>query len=151
MNPNYGWQKVCVQLAVATSLSISSYSKSAGKGSKHAWVESADNIGKVSYLGLQVFQHSRRRLFNIIDTSRGVSLNLPRYAHLPPHCFLTKIPSDSVKLLGETQIEISTEMFGVWRELETNTDLVAAAVRKLCGKKSLEDGDNDTEDSEEDN
>ncbi|KAJ6601654.1 hypothetical protein B0H10DRAFT_1823662, partial [Mycena sp. CBHHK59/15] len=44
---------------------ITMYSKSGGKAAAHAWTETCTSIGSLSYIAVQMYQHSYRRQFKM--------------------------------------------------------------------------------------
>ncbi|KAF8978471.1 hypothetical protein BDQ17DRAFT_1187025, partial [Cyathus striatus] len=76
------------------------YEKGAGKGGKHNWVSSSNNIAALSYIGLQVWQQVRpghRHFHGIFGPA--THLTVPQFVHIPSATFLCQISASSVQVL----------------------------------------------------
>ncbi|PBK82283.1 hypothetical protein ARMGADRAFT_946857, partial [Armillaria gallica] len=91
------------------------YSKSAGKGSNHAWIPSTENIGTVSYLVVQLYEHLSRRTFQRVHRQFAL-MGLSRMAHLPSNSFVTAVPAESVKMAGD-QVNITSQTMDIFEDL----------------------------------
>ncbi len=67
-----------------------------GKPGAHSWVSSAESIGSLSYIVVQLFEPAYRRLFRSIHQKYS-SMAVSRFAHLPSNSFLVTVAEDAVK------------------------------------------------------
>ncbi|KAJ6536796.1 hypothetical protein B0H10DRAFT_1667697, partial [Mycena sp. CBHHK59/15] len=66
---------------------LSMYSKNGGKAGAHSWAPTCESIGSLSYIVVQVYEHSFRRQFKITHR-RDAALGTVRFSHLPANSFL---------------------------------------------------------------
>ncbi|KAJ7445594.1 hypothetical protein FB451DRAFT_1055496 [Mycena latifolia] len=69
-------------------------SKNGGKAGPHSWVPTCDTIGSLSYLVVQLYQHSYRRQFRFSDHNYAV-LGTLQFSHLPSNSFQALLPEDN--------------------------------------------------------
>ncbi|QRV89503.1 hypothetical protein RhiJN_17521 [Ceratobasidium sp. AG-Ba] len=61
---------------------LTMYSKSAGKGGNHGWVDSETNVSQLSYILVQLWEHwSNREFRSVVKTT--ASYHAYRFAHIP--------------------------------------------------------------------
>lgn len=105
------------------------YAKGAGKGGNHSWVSSAESIGSLSYLVVQLYEHVNQRTFQ--STHRQYrSMALSRIAHIPSNSFLVAVPTDSVKIAGDCVI-VTQETLTEFKELVAEKEGIVKAVTSL--------------------
>ncbi|KAJ7182103.1 hypothetical protein C8R46DRAFT_1210665 [Mycena filopes] len=96
-------------------LVITMYSKNGGKAGAHAWVPTCDTIGSLSYLVVQLYQHSYRRQFKFTDRNYP-ALGTLRFAHLPSNSFLSILPqgndTEAIKTYRDHELRMEKEMLG---------------------------------------
>lgn len=63
------------------------YSKTAGKGGKHASIDTASNIAATSYISVQLFEHTFGNQFCLIP-EKMVAFQTKQYTHLLSKAFL---------------------------------------------------------------
>jgi len=70
------------------------YSREAGAGSKHAWQQSANSIGAISYLVVQAYEApapSRTNLFRSLLNSQATTRAERSFLHVPATQFLCRL------------------------------------------------------------
>ncbi len=105
------------------------YSKGGGKAGAHSWVSSAESIGSLSYIVVQLFEPAYRRLFQSIHQKYS-SMAVSRFAHLPSNSFLVTVAEDAVKTTKD-QLEISLPALTVFKELSDEKEKLVEAVARL--------------------
>ncbi|KAJ6555722.1 hypothetical protein B0H10DRAFT_2122627 [Mycena sp. CBHHK59/15] len=95
---------------------IALYSKGGGKNGKHNAIERHHNISAVSYLGVQVFEHSYGRQFREIPQATA-RLQTMQFRFLPPFTFLCRL-SGSPKANG-SGLELTLPDANLFQELGT--------------------------------
>ena len=117
-------------LMLSTSLVLTMYEKSAGKGARHAWTFSATSIGALSYIAVQCYQHTRQRQFHPMEC---VVTWTTRFNHLPSLAFLCGVPQSSIQPSSSGRfVELQSGIFcDIFHALLSEKDAVFAAVRGL--------------------
>jgi hypothetical protein len=109
------------------------YSKNGGKAGAHAWVPTCDTIGALSYMVVQVYQHSYRRQFKLVNRNYA-ALGTLRFAHLPSNSFLFLLPqgkdTEAVKVFRD-HVEIGVMAQRVFDELRAEKEMLGKAVASL--------------------
>lgn len=109
------------------------YSKNGGKAGAHSWVSTCDTIGSLSYLLVQLYQHSYRRQFKFSNCNYA-ALGTLRFAHLPSNSFLFLLPqdqdADSVNNFRD-HVEIGQRAQRIFEELIAEKEMLAKAVASL--------------------
>jgi hypothetical protein len=109
------------------------YSKNGGKAGAHSWVPTCDTIGSLSYLVVQLYQHSYRRQFKFSNRNYA-ALGTLRFAHLPSNSFLFLLPQDkdaeSVNNFRD-HVEIGQRAQRIFEELVAEKEKLAKAVASL--------------------
>ncbi|KAJ7092782.1 hypothetical protein B0H15DRAFT_947610 [Mycena belliarum] len=111
---------------------ITMYSKNGGKAGAHAWVPECDTIGSLSYMVVQLFQHSYRRQFKFTDRNYA-ALGTLRFAHLPSHSFLALLPQDESENVQDFRdhLEVGPRSQLIFDELCAEKGALAKAVASL--------------------
>lgn len=107
---------------------ITLYSKGAGKGGKHDYVDHVDSIGRVSYAFVQTYAHRTGRMFQRLH-SASATLAISRFAHLPAGSILYRIP-DKVNS-KDNVVEVSSEMALKYKKLLSEQKELVAGVTRL--------------------
>ncbi|KAF8135369.1 hypothetical protein K438DRAFT_1640094, partial [Mycena galopus ATCC 62051] len=129
------------------------YSKSGGKAGTHGWVSTCDTIGSLSYMIVQLYQHSYRRQFKLTDRNYA-ALGTLRFAHLPANSFLALLPRDDELIKHfPTHLQVGTQAQKIFDELRAETEALGKAVASLNtvqrkGKANANLVDIDEEDEE---
>ncbi|KAJ7217530.1 hypothetical protein C8J57DRAFT_1537654 [Mycena rebaudengoi] len=107
---------------------VTMYSKSGGTAGVHAWVPSADNIGALSYLLVQIYQHSYRRQFRMLHRALGTF----QFEHLPSNSILALVPEEEnlVKVFWD-HVEIGRGAQKMFDDLVDEKEALATAVASL--------------------
>ncbi|KAJ7176665.1 hypothetical protein C8R46DRAFT_889360 [Mycena filopes] len=112
---------------------ITMYSKNGGKAGAHAWVPTCDTIGSLSYLVVQLYQHSYRRQFKFTDRNYP-ALGTLRFAHLPSSSFLSILPqgndTEAIKTYRD-HVEIGVRAQKIFEELRMEKEMLGKAVASL--------------------
>ncbi|KAF9008484.1 hypothetical protein BDZ89DRAFT_1025168 [Hymenopellis radicata] len=114
------------QILVAKVITL--YSKGGGKGGKHSWVPQVNNIGAISYMLTQTFEHSIGRTFQRVH-QKYACMGMSRFAHLPPGSVLCQI-NDNVKTTSDG-VELTVKAHKVFKELGTEKTALGKAVSSL--------------------
>lgn len=101
--------------------------KGGGEHGKHAWVESASSIGRISYVSVQTFEPYHGPLFRAIYSR----LRVKTFAHISPHEFLCALSNPALARQNNESIELTTSSFGVWRQIEGISDCLPAILKEL--------------------
>ncbi|KAJ6595387.1 hypothetical protein B0H10DRAFT_2329151 [Mycena sp. CBHHK59/15] len=125
----YGFAMIGSEIVLARVKTM--YAKNGGKAGAHAWTPKCESIGALSYLVVQVYQHSYRRQFKMIHRS-DVFLGTLRYAHLPSNSFLALVglADDTVKTFRD-HVEIDGRSHKIFEDLMAERELLAKAVASL--------------------
>jgi hypothetical protein len=131
----YTWNTLQV-LTTDWLIVLSVYSKTGGKNGKHAWVETVESIGSVSYLAVQVWQYSHGKSFRTqhMRTS-GVNFHIRRFAHLPGYRFLTNLLV-TPKIIGNGDLQLENHDYIVFRDLQAISKEIQDAVQQISKQKN---------------
>lgn len=94
---------------------ISLYAKSGGKNGRHCDTSSVDRIAGASYIGTQVFEHLRHRLFTPIPNDFAY-LMVKEFAHLSSLQFLVLLCGANKSF--NSDVEISPEDLKILQALQ---------------------------------
>jgi hypothetical protein len=107
------------------------YSKSGGIAGAHSEVPTCDSIGSLSYLVVQVYQHSFRRQFRLIHRGHE-TLGTFHFAHLPSNFILAVIPIKDALIKGfRDHVEIGVHAQKLFDHLFTEKEGLATAIASL--------------------
>ncbi|KAJ8083641.1 hypothetical protein PM082_009516 [Marasmius tenuissimus] len=129
-NGSYGLVMVDAELLIGKVITM--YEKGTGNNGKHCWVADASNIGSVSYLKLQTWQQVRTgsRQFRALHRPT-MSLGISRFAHIPGHAFLYRIP-DSFIRISDSKVNLDGKFYDdVLSKLLSIKSALVGAVRLL--------------------
>ncbi|KAK7013894.1 hypothetical protein R3P38DRAFT_3322441 [Favolaschia claudopus] len=127
------WGFVMVGAEIYLARVITMYSKNGGKAGSHSWVTVTDSIGSLSYLVVQLYQHSYRRQFKITNRNY-TTLGTLHFSHLPSNSFLALLPqgSSSERVVEyRDHVEIGQAEQRIYEELDAETPFLAKAVAAL--------------------
>jgi hypothetical protein len=119
------------------------YSKGAGKGGKHSWVNKETNIASVSNVSVQLWEHWTNRDFRSI-VKNTASHYAYRYAHIPSQRVLY-VATSNERLEGATleRIRLTNSLFGIWERIQAELPRVTSVVAGLLRKSRSVDDDDD--------
>ncbi|KAJ6471521.1 hypothetical protein C8R45DRAFT_1165330 [Mycena sanguinolenta] len=110
---------------------ITMYSKNGGKAGAHSWAPTCDTIGALSYLLVQLYQHSYGRQFKYTNRNYA-ALGTLRFAHLPWNSFLFLLPQAGGAVANfQNQVEIDQTAQRIFAELIAEKEPLAKAVASL--------------------
>lgn len=132
--------KLILVLGLVT-LVVTMYSKAAGSGAKHEWLESSHTLGTLSYVTVQVFA----RMFGLTYSSIACStLSCETFAHIPStHVILALGTLEGGVVSREviaqdgtewTEATVSPAVQDLLAELDGCKRFVDAGVRELCSQ-----------------
>ena len=127
-----------------TELVLTMYEKGGGKSGRHSLAEECRNIGRLSYIVMQVWRQSsgQRCQFKTIHGPYS-HLALPRFSHIPSTSFLSALPIGFASR-NEHGIEINSFfMDGVFAKLIPSKPLIIRSILSLQAKTSSKN-DEDT-------
>ncbi|KAK6992640.1 hypothetical protein R3P38DRAFT_3430332 [Favolaschia claudopus] len=129
----YGFVMVGSEIFLARVVTM--YSKNGGKAGAHSWVPTCESIGALSYILVQLYQHSYRRQFKFQDRNYR-ELGTLRFTHLPSNSFLFLLPQGDLKNAEpiaefRDHLEIGRKAYAVFEELDAERELLAKAVASL--------------------
>lgn len=104
------------------------YSKSGGKNGKHGWVPDASNIGQISNLSLQTYEHAGHRIFREVVSTRA-HLHVRSFAHVPPHQFLFAFWDAPLILTKQHSIKLTEESFRLWKEIQPYANILPLVMK----------------------
>ncbi|TFY67004.1 hypothetical protein EVJ58_g1898 [Rhodofomes roseus] len=114
---------------------ITLYSRTAGKGVAHAWQHDSANIGRVSYIAVQVYEPRLRNHFRAVLGSMG-HLQVFRFAHVPSSQFLMRLPPSSCIVRDDGRsLEVELPAFKIFDDLERALPRVLAAIKQLQARR----------------
>ena len=128
---------------------VTLYSRTAGKGVAHAWQRNSANIGRLSYIVVQVYEPQLHNQFRAHLRSMG-HLQTLRFAHISSHYFLLRLPSDSCTVVNEGRnLEVTVAALRIYQELLSSLPKVLAALKQLQARRRKDhskahDGDGDS-------
>ncbi|KAJ7213164.1 hypothetical protein GGX14DRAFT_620390, partial [Mycena pura] len=85
---SWGFAAVGTQIVLARVVTM--YTKNGSKAAVHSFTTECVNIGRISYMVIQTYEHFHFRQFSFTRTSDP--LQILRYAHIPSTSFLAIIP-----------------------------------------------------------
>ncbi|KAF8599865.1 hypothetical protein BDV93DRAFT_426763, partial [Ceratobasidium sp. AG-I] len=109
---------------------LTMYSKGAGKGTNHAWVESATSISSLSYVLVQLWEHWGDGEYRSMVKSTALH-HADRFAHLPWQRLLFVTRRSSTKLVAPGRLRADDSLYSVWKTLSEEVDALAVAVREM--------------------
>ncbi|KAH9855569.1 hypothetical protein C2E23DRAFT_813848 [Lenzites betulinus] len=113
------------------SRALAFYSRSGGKAGAHAWQASSRNIGLVSYIVVQVYEHTVARRFRAIHGDLAF-LQVTRFLHLPSNQFLLWLDPQAAQLSPDSRVlELNPASFGLYQDLEQAVPRLSASVKDL--------------------
>ncbi|KAK7028426.1 hypothetical protein R3P38DRAFT_2525719, partial [Favolaschia claudopus] len=127
------WGFVMVGAEIFLARVITMYSKNGGKAGSHSWVTVSDSIGSLSYLVVQLYQHSYRRQFKVTNRNY-TAMGTLRFSHLPSNSFLALLPQGGLSepvVEYRDHVEIGQAGQRTYEELDAETPLLAKAVAAL--------------------
>ncbi|KAJ7436725.1 hypothetical protein B0H11DRAFT_2255972 [Mycena galericulata] len=127
---SYGFVMIGSEILLARVITM--YSKNGGKTGAHSWVPSCDTIGSLSYMVVQLYQHSYRRQFKMQHRDY-TALGTLRFNHLPSNSFLFLLSQDDnegVSIFRE-HVEVGLRATKIFEELSDERELLAKAVASL--------------------
>jgi hypothetical protein len=110
---------------------LSVYCKSAGKAGTHGLVPQASNIGAVSNIPVQLFEHMLGSQFRTNHTAQ--QLHVKKYCLLPSSAFLSTL--DTAPFASEAGLKISLGDWLLFKVLKDKLVNVIKAVGTLGGRK----------------
>ncbi|KAH9841944.1 uncharacterized protein C8Q71DRAFT_885445 [Rhodofomes roseus] len=111
------------------------YSRTAGKGVAHAWQRDSANIGRVSYIAVQVYEPRLRNHFRAVLGSMG-HLQVFRFAHIPSSQFLLRLPPSSCVVRDDGRsLEVELPAFKIFDDLARALPRVLAAIKQLQARR----------------
>ena len=123
---------------------IKFYSRSGGKTGAHAWLPETRNIGAISYIALQVYEHYFNRRFRAVHHDLA-ALQTFRFLHLSSDCFLLVIPSTSVIVNPDGRTleldEMAFQYFRQWSSAQWMPVVVRAVDRLVKAWHKSKDSD----------
>lgn len=134
------------QLLIMSLLFLTIYARSGAKTSTHAWTASAETIGSVSYIGVQLYEYERGREFRaILRKFRGY--RLLTFAHLSSDCLLSLLPGSHNLSQDRHELIIDSANMDFYlarrRTMPSITNAVKAlvAARRQSNTRNADDGD----------
>ncbi|KAG9091626.1 hypothetical protein FRC06_000486 [Ceratobasidium sp. 370] len=108
---------------------LTMYSKGAGKGTTHAWVEEATNISSLSYVVVQLWEHWGDGEFRSMVKSTALH-HADRFAHLPWQCLLFVMRPSSTKHISPGKLRATDALYDTWKALFKEKASLAAVVKE---------------------
>ncbi|KAF8582855.1 hypothetical protein K439DRAFT_123615 [Ramaria rubella] len=105
--------------------------------STHAWIADTNNLGRLSYLVLQVYDHLLHRQFRVIPQYLRVNvLSAVQFVHINAQAWLCRLPERPEFPRGSTQpMQISQASLNRIQELIRHCDSLVSAYKTLTGRK----------------
>lgn len=137
----------------APSLVITVYSRTAGKGVAHAYQPNVANIGRLSYLTVQVYKPQHWNLIRAILRSMA-HLQVFRFSHVPSSNFFVRLPEGSCQPSGDGRsLEVQVAVRSIVDDLQHALPKLVAALKQLKARRRKgqaatdagSDGDDDAE------
>lgn len=101
----------------------------------HAWQCDSANIGRISYVVVQVYEPRLRNQFRAVLGSMG-HLQVFRFAYIPSSQFLVRLPHDSCVIRDEGRsLEVELTAFKIISDLECALPKVLAAIKQLQARR----------------
>jgi len=128
---------------------LSIYTKSAGKGTTHAWASDTSSIAAISNLPVQVFEHMHSRQFRA--KSQGHTLHTRRFALLPSAQFLCTLCHSPSTTNDSSMFILTQEDHDIFKALNNRRADIKKVIIVLVGKKKKgeEDAGMDTDDEDQ--
>lgn len=128
------------------------YSKSGARNAKHEWLSTADNIGSLSYVSIQVFKPVTG------DTSQVSDIGGSTFAHVPATHLLFSLSSYTVNIqevsTAKTRFTLAildNAALPIFHEWTSVTQRVREAIKTMTSKSAKgAPAANDSEQEEED-
>ncbi|KAI0318142.1 hypothetical protein OF83DRAFT_1083107 [Amylostereum chailletii] len=109
---------------------LSAYSQGGGKSATHAWWRESRNIGSLSYISLQLFEHSYRLTFRGVHGKKA-ALQVMTFVHTDSDSFLWALPRDPTTRADQHNIELDAESFAIFTKLQLHASALNLAVAEL--------------------
>lgn len=122
-------------------LSVLAFYSQSGKSAPHAWQSHTQQLGAVSYLAVQVYEHLHRQTFRAILQCTS-ALQVFTFSHLLPDHFLRLLPG-TVQISPDSRtLEICPVSYSAFIELDRGTPKIIAATNALiaAGKRGNKKG-----------
>lgn len=120
------------------------YSKGAGKGGKHNWVNKATNVASLSYILVLLWEQQwQGKDFRLVVT-KTASHHAYRYAHIPYQriLYVTR-PNELPEFPSAGCMRIGSSFFGIWNLVASDLTHVKPIVAELLRKKRNVAADDD--------
>ncbi|KAJ7610674.1 hypothetical protein DFH06DRAFT_1016464, partial [Mycena polygramma] len=128
---SYGF--ICIGSEIVLARLLTMYSKAGGKAGAHSIVHRCENIGALSYLFVQTYEHGYRRQFKNTRRSDLALGTINRFAHCPANSFLALLPTeekDKIRVFPN-HVEIGFRAHDLFEGLIAEIQLVCKAVKSL--------------------
>ncbi|OCB83926.1 hypothetical protein A7U60_g9133 [Sanghuangporus baumii] len=113
---------------------VAMYTKGGGKNGKHSYLRNASNIGQLSYVALQTFEYTSKRLFRAIHSSRA-HLRVHSFAHIQPYEFLFALPDSPKVRHNGNSVELSETAHRLWWHTQNYTNILSDIMKEFRKRK----------------
>jgi hypothetical protein len=120
------------------------YSKGAGKGGKHGWVNKETNITAVSNIFVQLWEYWANREF--CSMVRKTAFHHARsYAHIPSQRVLyVAAIKTGVENASVERLRLTKSLFGTWEAIQAElSGIISVVASMLRRSRSTNEGDDD--------
>ncbi|KAJ7212984.1 hypothetical protein GGX14DRAFT_564031 [Mycena pura] len=132
---------------------LSLYAKGGGKAGAHAFISEADNIGPISFVFAQSYEHVGGHTFRRVHSGTAAMLGISRFAHIPAGSILLRVPDgvnmkqNFVELSSATTVKFK-DLLGEKDRLVWMTTVLNTVQRRGADNVNIMDldGDNDVDD-----
>ncbi|KAF7346851.1 hypothetical protein MSAN_01824400 [Mycena sanguinolenta] len=128
-NGSYGFVQSGSDIVLARVVTM--YTKGGGKAGPHAIAHRCENIGTLSYLFVQTYEHAFRRQFKNTRRADLALGTINRFAHLPSSSFLALLPVDENIKVFPNHIEIGFRGYSLFNTLIGEKEVLCKAVASL--------------------
>ncbi|QRV82762.1 Ulp1 protease family, carboxy-terminal catalytic domain protein [Ceratobasidium sp. AG-Ba] len=109
---------------------LTMYSKSAGKGGNHGWVDSETNVSQLSYILVQLWEHwSDREFRSVVKTT--ASYHAYRFAHIPSQRLLYVSLPSSIEYLSSEKLRVGESLYKIWSAIAKDKLAISNAVKEM--------------------
>ncbi|KAJ7208611.1 hypothetical protein GGX14DRAFT_566827 [Mycena pura] len=108
---------------------LTMYTKNGSKASAHSFTPQCDNIGRLSYIVVQIYEQHYMRSFSF--TRRGDHLHVLRFIHIPSTSFLAIIPPDHTPRVAASHVELGNWAYQLFKGFDNEREAILKAAAAL--------------------
>ncbi|KAJ7200399.1 hypothetical protein GGX14DRAFT_572153 [Mycena pura] len=108
---------------------LTMYTKNGSKAAAHSFTPQCDNIGRLSYIIVQIYEQHYMRSFSF--TRRGDHMHILRFMHIPSTSFLAIIPPDHTPRVAASHVELGNWAYQLFKGFNNEREAILKAAAAL--------------------